>query len=61
MKKETRYGYEKRIRELSSEINILREYRLMANNIFVACTDNLMEGKGISAAWIVRQYKAVFK
>jgi hypothetical protein len=61
MKEATRYRYEKRIKELEERNLILREYKEVAQRIFRVVTDQIQEGKGISCAWICKQFVDVMK
>lgn len=61
MKQPSRYAYEKRIKELEDQVSNLRAYKDVAIQIFNTVTDQIQEGKGISTAWIVKQYRSVFK
>lgn len=61
MKRITRYGYEKRIKELEENNSRLRLYRDVAQRIFRVVTDQIQEGKGISCAWICKQFLDVMK
>lgn len=61
MNQETRYQYEKRIKELQTECDDLRRYRTLALDIFNAVTDQIIKNEGIHTGWIVKQYKIVFK
>jgi hypothetical protein len=59
MTQETRYRYEKRLRELDEEREALRTYRRIALNIFDATVGLVDEGKGISKEWILSQFRDV--
>ena len=61
MKQPSRYAYEKRIKELEDQVSNLRAYKDVAIQIFNTVTDQIQEGKGISTACIVKQYRSVFK
>lgn len=61
MKPESRYRYEKRIRELESQVNALEIFRYIAGDIHDAIADNLSKGSSTSDAWIIRQYRRAWK
>lgn len=61
MKPETRYRYAKQIAELKRENDNLRLYRDVAYGIFTMLTDNLMQGQDTKSAWVVQQFRRVFK
>jgi len=58
---ETKYQYVKQIAALREENEKLHEYKYLAQRIFTACIDHLIEGKSTNTAWIVKQFQAVFK
>lgn len=61
MSNETRYKYQKKIRELEREAWALREYKTMSIEIFRACCDHASSGKNIDPGWIARQFTRVMK
>ena len=61
MKTETKYGYQKRIKDLEGQNDSLRCYKGVAISIFNMITDMVSEGKQISQAWIIKQYRDVMK
>lgn len=61
MKQETRWWYQKRIRDLEHENSILRPYRNLCFEIFEALTNNHMRGSRTNEHWIIRNFRQVFK
>lgn len=61
MNQETRYRYEKRIRELQRDVDALRDYKRIGANIYDAVCGQIQDGKQISMAWIIRQFKDAWK
>lgn len=61
MNDETRYRYEKRIHALEAEVERLLDYRRVALNIFATTVDVVQDGKQISNAWIIKQFREVMK
>ena len=61
MKQETRYRYERRIKELEARNTELRSYEMVCLNIFNTVTDQISENKQINMGWIMKQFRTVFK
>lgn len=65
MKQETRYHYEQRIRELLGRAtkaeNNLHLYREVAQSIFDSILEFMNDGKVLSQAWILKQFKRVMR
>lgn len=61
MDSETKYAYQKRIKELEREINALNEYRYVCRDIHAALIENLVNGNQTNSAWIIGQFKRVWK
>lgn len=60
MKEESRYKYTKRIEGLNDEIMRLRAYKVVATRIYDTLGSVIGEGKQISHAWILAQYRELF-
>jgi len=58
---ETRWRYQKRIKELEEEARTLRPYKNLCIEIFDAMTENHMNNKGTNEHWLVRKFRQVFK
>jgi len=61
MDQETRYQYQKRIRELERENARLRDYRDLAMSIYDSILEVMGEGKTLNQVWILKQYRRVMK
>ncbi len=65
MNDETKYSYQKKIRELeiwSRDLERqLNDYRVTCLEIFDAITDNFGSNKGTSEAWILKRMRRCFK
>ncbi len=61
MKEETRYRYEQTIKQLRDENERLREYRRVMRNVYDGITSVLSGNKEISIAWLLSQFRELFK
>lgn len=61
MREKTRYQYERRIKELERQVENLRPYRLLSTEIYLTLCDLYGQNKQVSMAWLLKQYKVVFK
>lgn len=64
MKSNTKYRYEKRIKELELELqetdNKLFEYKAVAREIFDTTVQLITSGEAINKGWIISKYKRLF-
>ena len=62
MNQETRYSYEKKIKELQEEIRRLSPYRETCLSIFDGCKD-VVDGKGsaLNVVWVMERLRWLFK
>ena len=61
MKPETRYSYEKRLQVLEEEVDILRGYKALAFKLFDNLVDYQIQGKTVNHAWLIKQFKDIFR
>lgn len=61
MNNETKYRYQKRIKELEEENARLSDYRYICMNIFDACQEAGDSANGISKKWLLSQFRKLFK
>lgn len=61
MDQQTRYGYEKRIKELSQENLRLISYKSLCKDIFEWVTTKVHENETLSQGWLLKQFSRVFK
>jgi hypothetical protein len=65
MNKETRYSYEKKIRQIKDENNDLtfklNLYKNVCADICSACEDLIGENKPINMGWIINQFRRLWK
>lgn len=61
MNKETRYSYQKRIKELEAEVRRLRLYRDLAIEVYDGVLEVWGDGKQISMGWILKKFKWLLK
>lgn len=61
MNQETRWRYQKRIKDLEAEVATLRPYRNLCVELFDAMTENHMKNQGTNEHWLIRKFRQVFK
>jgi hypothetical protein len=61
MTQETRYSYQKKIKELEREISRLVPYEILCKDIFVWVSDQVHQKEFISQGWLLKQFNRVFK
>lgn len=61
MKEETKYSYQKRIGNLSDEIERLRCYRRICGDVYEALTTMVQEGRQINQGWLLKKFSEVWK
>lgn len=65
MKTETKYRYQKRIKALETELkekdSALYDYKQVHLKIYDTVTEVMNKGNRINHAWILEQYKRLFK
>lgn len=61
MKSISRHHYEKRIKDLESEVSNLRDYRRVSYSIFTTISTLVSENKTINQGWILNQYVGLLK
>ncbi len=61
MTNQTRYRYEKRIKELEDRLEKIAPYRQLALDIHIATVDAVRDEKQISEAWILSQFRRVMQ
>lgn len=61
MGNETKYKYQKRIKELEERVSNLLVYRAICEDVHNAIMGLWQENKTVSIAWITRQFKRAWK
>lgn len=61
MNAETKYRYQKRIKELEEQVRILQLFRYVGIDIFRAACSASTDGKNMDSGWIAKQFERVFK
>lgn len=61
MREQTKYNYEKRIKNLERENEVLRDYKRVLTNIYDGVKDCVKGGTNISLAWILYQVRDLLK
>jgi len=61
VKAQTRYAYEKRIKELQDEIILLRQYKAVALIIYDAVQEFAGKEGGINKSWLLGKFRSLLK
>lgn len=61
MNEQTRYRYEKRIKELEKENWNLKLYKIICSEIYGGILEVWNDNKSISHSWIIKKFERVWK
>lgn len=61
MKIETKYHYEKRIKELSEEKSMLSSYKFVALRIYDTAANHAGTGNSLDISWVMKQFRELLR